>query len=53
MIIDTELKAGLVFGIEADSIVIVEEGKELELDNPPAQMITIYLGFIAIHILFE
>ena len=53
MIFDLELKAGLVFGLDTDTIIIVEEDEKLDIENPETTMITLYLGFVALHIMFN
>lgn len=47
---DIELKAGLIFGLETDTIYVVEE--EQEEEPPPSTIITLYLGFVALHFIF-
>ena len=47
---DFELKAGLIFGLETDTIYVVEE--EQEEDPKPSTIITLYLGFVALHFIF-
>ena len=51
--INYEWICGLVFGIEADQIYLVqEEGEEPDWDEPPSQVIYLHLGIIAISFIF-
>lgn len=43
---DYEWKSGLVFGLDTDSIYVVEEEQEEEPE--PSTIITLYLGIIAL-----
>jgi hypothetical protein len=51
MIVDFEWKAGLVFGIDTDEIIMVEEGEDLDESSSSATVITLYLGIIAINMI--
>jgi len=51
MIVDFEWKAGLVFGIDTDEIIMVEEGEDFDESQYAATVITIYLGIIAINMI--
>lgn len=46
---DFELKAGLIFGLETDHIYVVEE--DSKEDPKPSTIITLYLGFVALHLI--
>ena len=48
---DYEWKSGLVFGLETDTIYVVEE--EQEEDPKPSTIITLYLGFVALHFIIR
>ena len=49
MQVEFEWKAGLVFGLEADKILVVpEEAKDFDVDAPPHEVIYLHLGFISI-----
>lgn len=49
MLIDFEFKAGLVFGIEADSIYVTPHEEELpDFDTEPNQVIYLHLGILTI-----
>jgi hypothetical protein len=52
MIVDFEWKAGLVFGLDTDKIFMVAEGENYDEDTEPANVITLYLGIVAIHMIF-
>ena len=52
MIVDYEWKAGLVFGLETDRISLVEEGEEIDFSEPQSTVINIYLGIVAIYLIF-
>jgi len=45
---DYEWKAGLVFGLDTDSIYLVEEGEDFDAEGPSATIITLYLGIVAL-----
>ena len=51
MIVDFEWKAGLVFGIDTDEIIMVEEGEDFDESSSSATLITLYLGIIAINMI--
>ena len=49
MQVEVEFKAGLVFGLEADKILVVpEETEDFDVDAPPHEVIYIHLGVISI-----
>ena len=49
MQVEYEWKAGLVFGLEADKILVVpEEAEDFDVDAPPHEVIYLHLGFISI-----
>jgi len=49
MLVDFEFKAGLVFGIEADSIYVTPNEKDLpDFDTEPNQVIYLHLGILTI-----
>lgn len=49
MLVDFELKAGIVFGIEADSIYVTPDEQELpDFDAEPNQVIYLHLGLLTI-----
>tara|TARA_R110000822_G_scaffold191926_4_gene330644 strand:- start:216 stop:368 length:153 start_codon:yes stop_codon:yes gene_type:complete len=48
---DYEWKAGLVFGLDTDTIYVVEEEQEEEPE--PSTIITLYLGFVALHFIMR
>jgi hypothetical protein len=52
MIVDFEWKAGLVFGLDTGEIMLVEEGEDYDDDVEPATVITLYLGVIALNVIF-
>ena len=54
MLINFEWKAGLVFGIEADTIYAVEEVNDVpDFENEePHQVIYIHLGIISLCLMF-
>ena len=52
MIFDVEMKAGLVFGIDTGSIILVDEGEKIDEDKEESTIISIYLGFLALHVMF-
>lgn len=52
MIIDYEWKAGLVFGIDTDRVSLVNEGEDVDFDKPQETVINIYLGIVAIYLIF-
>lgn len=52
MIFDVEMKAGLVFGIDTGSIILMNEDEELTEDKEESTIISIYLGFLAFHVMF-
>ena len=52
MVIDYELKAGLVFGIEHDVVYLVEKPEDdPDFDKPPTSMILLLLGIVTISII--
>lgn len=51
MIVDFEFKTGLVFGLEADTIFMMDE--EENLDEEPSNVIYLHLGILTIAIIFE
>jgi len=49
MQVEVEFKAGLVFGLEADKILVMPENEEdFDMDAPPNEVIYLHLGFISI-----
>ena len=49
MQVEFEWKTGLVFGLEADKILVVpEEAKDFDVAAPPHEVIYLHLGFISI-----
>jgi hypothetical protein len=49
MLVDFEFKAGLVFGIEADSIYLSpHEDKLFDFETEPNQVIYLHLGILTI-----
>ena len=49
MVIDYELKAGLVFGIEHDVVYLVDKpDDDPDFDKPPTSMILLHLGIVTI-----
>lgn len=49
MQVEFEWKAGLVFGLEADKILVVpEETENFDVDVPPHEVIYLHLGIISI-----
>lgn len=49
MLVDFEFKAGLVFGIEADSIYVTAEEQELpDFEAEPNQVIYLHLGILTV-----
>lgn len=51
MIVDFEFKTGLVFGLEAATIFMMDE--EENLDDEPSSVIYLHLGIISIAVIFE
>ena len=50
---DYEWKSGLVFGLDTDSIYVVDEEEEINTEQPPSTIITLYLGIIAFHLIIR
>lgn len=49
MQVEYEWKSGLVFGLEADKILMIpEEHENFDIDQEPNEVIYIHLGFISI-----
>ena len=52
MFIDYEWIAGLVFGLDTDSISLMDEGDVMTFDAPQSTSINLYLGIVVIHFIF-
>lgn len=52
MIVDYEWIAGVVFGADTHRINVVEDGEVLEWEDGGDNVITIYLGIVALHLIF-
>ena len=50
---DYEWKSGLVFGLDTDSIYVVDEDEDINTEQPPSTIITLYLGIIAFHLIIR
>ena len=48
MQVDFEFKAGLVFGLEADKILVIPEEGEPDFESEPNEVIYLHLGIISI-----
>ena len=52
MTLDWELKGGLVFGLEADQIMIFDEETE-KMQEEPCSIIYVHLGLVSLAIIFD
>jgi hypothetical protein len=46
--IDLEWKCGLVFGLDTEQVVFIEEGEEFDQDSETRTAINLYLGLAVI-----
>lgn len=51
MILDFEFKTGLVFGIEADELYILDENDKMSEES--SQVIYLHIGFITLSLILD